>query len=77
MLEHILVKKNGVTYDIEITLDGIIVNGVKYEITAYDSYEGYTGTYNGEEYYIVYYETYVIFMDSSFSFYVQCNKTQN
>lgn len=70
-------EKNGVTYDIEITLDGIIVNGVKYEITAYDSYEGYTGTYNGEEYYIVYYETYVIFMDSSFSFYVQCNKTQN
>lgn len=66
--------KDGVEYVIVITEDKIMVNGVEFVVTDYDDYEGYTGTYNGEEYFMSYYETSqtMNFMSGDFKFYVQC-----
>lgn len=66
--------KNDVEYVIVVTEDKIMVNGVEFVVTDYDDYEGYTGIYNGEEYYMSYYETSqtMNFMSGDFRFYVQC-----
>lgn len=70
--------KDGTEYVIVITEDKIMVNGVEFIITAYSVYDGYTGMYNGEEWYITYYEATeneqakMIFMNSDITFYVQC-----
>ena len=68
-------ESNGQTYVLVITEHQITLNGIEYVITAYDSYEGFTGTYNGEEYFLsnASYDDSVFvpaFMNSDYSFYI-------
>lgn len=72
--------KDGTEYVIVVTEDTIMVNGVEFTITAYDTYEGYTGIYNGDEYYLVCYEATetvkarMFFMSGDYKFYVECEQ---
>ncbi|MCM1513414.1 MAG: hypothetical protein NC090_00255 [Anaeroplasma bactoclasticum] len=68
-------ESNGQTYVLVITENQITLNGIEYVITAYDAYEGFTGTYNGEEYFLsnASYDDSVFvpaFMNSDYSFYI-------
>ena len=66
--------KDGVTTTVVITAEKITVNGTDCVLTAYDSYEGYTITYNDAEYFIIIYDGYIMFMNAASYDYVQCDK---
>ncbi|MDE5565702.1 MAG: hypothetical protein K2I77_01830, partial [Anaeroplasmataceae bacterium] len=66
-------SQDGTTYTIVVTEDGITINGDTYTITAYDEYEGYTGTWNNEEWYLQYYTTSMMLLNSDFSVHATCN----
>lgn len=46
-------EKDGVTYTLVVTETTITFNDVEFVIESYDDYEGFTGTLNGETYYVM------------------------
>ncbi len=71
-------EKDGKTYEIIVTLDGITINGESFIINEIDEYGCYYGTYNGEEYTLEYYDSWddepssFMFMSGDCSFHLEC-----
>ncbi|MDE7100416.1 MAG: hypothetical protein K2O05_01010, partial [Anaeroplasmataceae bacterium] len=60
------------TYTVVVTADGITINGDVYTLTAYSDYEGYTGLWNEEEWYLMYYEPNMRLISSDYITNVVC-----